>query len=731
VSKSTQFFALLLVLWLGSACASAAERWISVQSPNFEVITNAGEKTGREVLFRFEQMRALLQTLFPKLRTDPGQPIIVMAFRDEKSFRPFATKDVKFWVGYFQAGHDKHFIALRTDRGDEPFRTIFHEYMHMVLSLNFAGLPRWLDEGLAEFYAYTDIRGLDVMLGKPSENHILHLRESKLLPVEELFRVDFNSPHYNERDRASIFYAEAWMVVHWLMLSEEGNKRKALGAVMNGVKNGKDPIETLQALGLGASTFDKKMKSYVEQLSFPAVQVKLKSFAVEKQSAVRPLDSLAVHYYAGDLLLHTQRFPDAVARFHEALKQDPNFAPAMEGLGLVAIRNQEWEEAEKWLGKAVALEAQNFLAHYYYASVTMRRLSEGFTFDAAQETLEKAERALRRTLELRPDFAPALQWLASLLMFQGESLEEAEKLAVKALSLEPRNIYARTTLAQIYARQDRIPQARQTILVALSGARPEERPMLELVRQQIEDHAARLAEREAWEREQKAAESQPVRAETLEPTGVPRETTSVSAPTTPPPVGFLRGKVTAVACEKGLTLTVLSSGRSFRFHRPDIERLAQVSGTTVEKLCSSAGSAVSVNYYAQPREGFDGEVFLLELRSAGQVAKAVPAETIARPTKASSFDVRKMTGQVVAVRCEMPMVFEVQGRDSKGGARVLRLRASLQLEFHVQSAGAPPPQNFNPCDSKGLTARVTYQPLPAGSEHDGELTRIDFIWKGP
>jgi hypothetical protein len=113
------------------------------------------------------------------------------------------------------------------------------------------------------------------------------------------------------------------------------------------------------------------------------------------------------------------------------------------------------------------------------------------------------------------------------------------------------------------------------------------------------------------------------------------------------------------------------------------------------------------------------------------VAKAVPAETIARPTKASSFDVRKMTGQVVAVQCEMPMVFEVQGRDSKGGARVLRLRASLQLEFHVQSAGAPPPQNFNPCDSKGLTARVTYQPLPAGSEHDGELTRIDFIWKGP
>ncbi len=663
-----------LAIWLGGTGASAAEQWVSVRSPNFEVITNGGEKSGREVLFRFEQMRELLSTLFPKLRIDPGQPIIVMAFRDEKSFKPFATKDVKFWIGYFQRGADKHYIALRTDQGEEPFRTIFHEYMHLVLSLNLAELPRWLDEGLAEFYAYTDIRGSDVLLGKPSENHILQLREAKFLPVEELFRVDYRSPHYNESNRATIFYAESWMVVHWLMLSEEGRERKALSAVVNGTQAGKNPIEVLQSMGLGARALNKKLEDYVRHFAFPAVRVKLKDFSVEKQFPAGPLDPAAIHYYAGDLLLHTYRFPEAVARFVESLKQNPDYAPAMEGLGLAAIQNRQWDEAEKWLEKAVALQApnrtgsgqaQNFLTHYHYATLTVRRLSGGVSLDAAQDTLEKAESSLRRALELRPDFAPALQMLASLMMAQEENLPEAEKLALKALQLEPRNVYARTTLAQIYARQDKIPEARQTIQRALSGASPEDRPVLEAVDQQIEAHARSLEQREAWERERQTAAARPRRTERVESTQAPRE--SPAPPATPPPTAFLRGKVVAVSCEKGLALTVqagpLPAGRngagsrSYRLYRQDVERLAQVSATTVEKICSSLGSTVSVNYYARPalrESGFDGEIFLIELQSPEQPSKPTrPAGISSRPP-ASSAGLATFTGSVEEVRCGTP-----------------------------------------------------------------------------
>ncbi len=75
------------------------------------------------------------------------------------------------------------------------------------------------------------------------------------------------------------------------------------------------------------------------------------------------------------------------------------------------------------------------------------------------------------------------------------------------------------------------------------------------------------------------------------------------------------------------------------------------------------------------------------------------------------------------------MVFEIRGKDPSGQPRLLRLRAAAQLEFYLEAAAGPPPGDFNPCESKGLLARATYRPLASGSDYDGELTRIGFVWK--
>jgi len=64
-----------LCLWLGigvflpllSALPShAADKWVEVRSPHFVVATDAGEKRGREVAQRFEQMRAIFGQLMLK-----------------------------------------------------------------------------------------------------------------------------------------------------------------------------------------------------------------------------------------------------------------------------------------------------------------------------------------------------------------------------------------------------------------------------------------------------------------------------------------------------------------------------------------------------------------------------------------------------------------------------------------------------------------------------------------
>jgi kynureninase len=45
---------------------------VEVRSPNFSVVTDAGEKRGREVAMRFEQMRAVFGALMTKANVNAG-----------------------------------------------------------------------------------------------------------------------------------------------------------------------------------------------------------------------------------------------------------------------------------------------------------------------------------------------------------------------------------------------------------------------------------------------------------------------------------------------------------------------------------------------------------------------------------------------------------------------------------------------------------------------------------
>jgi hypothetical protein len=63
--------------------ASAGEpQWVEIQSPHFSVITDAGDKRGREVAMRFEQMRTVFSTLLPKANVNTPIPLQIVAFRN-------------------------------------------------------------------------------------------------------------------------------------------------------------------------------------------------------------------------------------------------------------------------------------------------------------------------------------------------------------------------------------------------------------------------------------------------------------------------------------------------------------------------------------------------------------------------------------------------------------------------------------------------------------------------
>src|SRR3954451_22626667 len=135
------------------APAHAPERWTTVQSKNFFLIGNAGDKDIRQVAQRLEQFREVATRLFTNDNVHTPVPTRVIVFRNDNAYRPFKTNAST--TGYFQPGLDVNYITLEveTSSGTDPLSVIFHEYTHLLVNNTKAKVPTWFNEGLAEYYS--------------------------------------------------------------------------------------------------------------------------------------------------------------------------------------------------------------------------------------------------------------------------------------------------------------------------------------------------------------------------------------------------------------------------------------------------------------------------------------------------------------------------------------------------------------------------------------------------
>ena len=160
----------LIVLYFLSAASVYGKDgvWTSVSSNNFFLAGDAGEAEIRAAAYRLEEFRQVFGQMFPGLKLEiPGVPTNVIVFKDAAGYRPFKPKCADGTAddavaGYFQAGIGANYITLSLPEASaERFGTIFHEYVHFVMNLNFGSdeIPAWLNEGLAEYFETMQVSG--------------------------------------------------------------------------------------------------------------------------------------------------------------------------------------------------------------------------------------------------------------------------------------------------------------------------------------------------------------------------------------------------------------------------------------------------------------------------------------------------------------------------------------------------------------------------------------------
>ena len=465
VRRSLSAAAFLFFVFLAPLTTQAKDNWLRVQTTNFTLVGNASEKDMREVATKLEQFRDVFTKLFATAKFNSPVPTTVLVFKSMSSYKPFALPNA---AGYFQKGEDVNYITLSTDPTQDPFSTIYHEYVHLLVDNTSGNVPAWFNEGLAEYYSTFSIEeGRKVHLGELIPYHLMALREGKLYPLRTLFAVDHYSPEYNEGSKRGMFYAESWAFVHYLILGNKGQRLPQLGKFLQLLNSGRPADEAVaQAFQTDIPTLEKELKKYIEGHTFQMqVATFEKKLEFDSEFTTSPLSEAEAQAYLGDLLLHVHRLTDAEARLQQALSLEPNQAMALSSLGILRARQGRFDEAKKSLQEAAKANSANYLVHYYYAYALSREGMDAnnviYTYPTQTAATMRAE--LNKAIELNPKFPESYSLLVFVNTVMGEDLDRSVELLKKALSLSPGRQDFTLLLAQIYMRQQKFDLAKQSL----------------------------------------------------------------------------------------------------------------------------------------------------------------------------------------------------------------------------------------------------------------------------
>jgi hypothetical protein len=643
-----------------SLASRAAEQspWLEIHSTHFTLITDAGEKKGKEVALRFEQMRAVFAVLLMKERLNEPVPLTILAFKNDKNYyqtAPLRQGQPIDASGFFLPGEDQNFIVLNLLE-EESWRAVAHDFAHLLLNYNYPEAPAWFDEGLTEYFSSIRLDDKKYEIGSdpelrsagganPSKSLTELLSGQAWLALPDLLTMKHGASTDAEGTRSTLFYAQSWITMHYLLHEK---KLPETGTYFDLVENQHVPIEEAiqKAYGVTAAQFDQAVKDYFHSLTplfaagsqanspqvyqFPEIvgpeasvitskvfleadaratvgEVKIK-IPERREAGLQELQTLA-----------TAPAPNPVKKADEKDKDDPDkrLPIAVAGneiahrsLAWDHLQHGEFEAATEELGDAAAFKQDDMWIRYYH-SVLKYRMSQAKRADI--QGLPNMMQDLRAVLEWYPEFADADDLMAMARM-EGGGPVAAMQAERAAMQLAPRNQQYVYHLAEIYVADKKWEAARALLERLKSSSNPQ-------VAAAANERLAQLTTEQkygvsaATAASAKKLPAQPSPFDVLEQDAAKRAAQAQAAQSGTAdrrPSKFFQGRLVDVDCSQSpaALLTVTSGAVVLKLRTADYKSLLLIGADTFS--CEWNNRSVSVNY--KPGGMSDGDLVSLEVR---------------------------------------------------------------------------------------------------------------------
>jgi hypothetical protein len=442
----------------------ASAQWRRLDSPNFVLIGDVAARDLREMAVQFEGFRETMTRVLSARVTASAVPTVVMVFPSDRALAPFRPKFQGKPVeigGLFVPGRDLNYILLVNDGAPGRLTVVLHEYTHLLTSNSDQPVPVWLSEGLAEYYSTFQLErgGREALLGGLIDHHLARLNDTVLIPLNDLLKINHDSPLYNEGSRRGVLYAQSWALTHLILLGEP-QRTKELGIYLGNLWNGQAPEDAWQA-AFGALNMQKELENYIRRMMFRAYQFKFSDEVAKFEAPAATIPPAAVQAYLADLLVRLDDTDGAAARLAQAQKLDSTNAHAIVTAARLGLASKQTDGQAARL-RALATPADWLLS--YLAGMTLTQLGNTQTRTGSTEDRDAARRFLSAAHTGRGDIPRGVAQLAAMELASDAGLT-AETMAslIRVRELAPGRYEYASLYAQALARKSEFARAREVV----------------------------------------------------------------------------------------------------------------------------------------------------------------------------------------------------------------------------------------------------------------------------
>lgn len=333
---------------------SGETRWTRITSPNFEMYTTAGERSAKDTLRYFEQVRSFFTQMAPHWLEKPVT-VRIVAFNSMKEYEPYRLNS--FAAAYYLPSPSHEYIVM-SHTGAETFPVAIHEYVHLVVRHSGLKIPPWLNEGLAELYSTLKPMGDKILVGSLIAGRYQALLQEKWVGLGTIMAAGHDSPYYNEKDKAGSLYNEGWALTHMLALSQ--NYRNKFSDVLHSISEGTPSADALERVySKPVKEIESDLMSYLRGGRFQGVLIPAKFQKIEDDLKAVPADEFDFRLVLTELGDRPSQEQATRKTLEDLIAHNPGRGEAHIDLAYLELRQQRSGEAREQFAKAFDLGSRD------------------------------------------------------------------------------------------------------------------------------------------------------------------------------------------------------------------------------------------------------------------------------------------------------------------------------------------------------------------------------------